>query len=256
MDDKRTLQLRVRYYQDTTSDGAPVREENFVRQEIDMALPVAQTALVLVDVWNVFRRQSALERAEVTTREAVVPVLSAAREAGITVVHAPSPKIAEQFVQLARHRPPEPKPAPDWPPAEFRRRKGPYAAYGGTRHRLPGRSWPFFELTVSPAIEVREDDAVIATGQQFHELLVERRILHLLYAGFAVNYCVLGRDYGMRAMAKRGYNLILLRDATGGVEYADTLDSMMATEIAIREVEDRLGFTALNVDFLAACKCG
>ena len=256
MGDRRTLQLRVQYYQDTTSDNAPVREENFVRREIDMALPVAQTALVLVDVWNVFRRQSTLERAEVIIREAVVPVLAAVREAGITIVHAPSPKIAEQFAQLARHRPPESEPAPGWPPAEFRRREGPYAAYGGTRHRLPGRSWPFSELTVSPAIEVREDDAVIATGQQLHELLVERHILHLLYAGFAVNYCVLGRDYGMRAMVKRGYNLILLRDATGGVEYGDTLDSMMATEIAVREVEDRLGFTASNVDFLAACKCG
>jgi nicotinamidase-related amidase len=251
--EQRVLNLRVRYYQDETRDGEPVLEENFVRREIDMALPVAETALVLVDVWNVFRRASALERAKVVTGEAVVPVLEACREVGMAIVHAPSPKIAEQYSQLARHAAPERGPARDWPPREFRARTGAYSSYGGTRHRMPGRKWPYEELTISPEIEVRDDDEVIATGDQLHAFLRERQILHLLYVGFAANYCVIGRDYGIRAMGKRGYNIVLLRDATGGVEYGDTLDRMWATELAIREVEDRFGFTASNVDFLAAC---
>ncbi len=251
--EQKDLNLRVRYYQDETPGDESVHEKNFVRREIDMALPIAETALVLVDVWNVFRRASAMERAEVATREAVVPVLDACRKAGMAIVHAPSPKVAEQYPQLAKHAAPEPGPARDWPPRDFRARTGEYAAYGGTRYRFPGRKWPYEELTISPAIDVRDDEEVIATGDQLHAFLRGRRILHLLYVGFAANYCVIGRDYGIRAMGKRGYNIVLLRDATGGVEYGDTLDRMWATELAIREVEDRFGFTASNADFLDAC---
>ena len=81
-----------------------------------------------------------------------------------------------------------------------------------------------------------------------------RRILHLLYIGFAINWCVLGKDYGIRAMKDRGYNPILLRDATTGVEFPDTLDTLQATELAVREVEQQHGFTASNRDFLTACR--
>ena len=70
-------------------------------------------------------------------------------------------------------------------------------------------------------------------------------VQHLLYAGFATNWCILNRDYGMRAMAQRGYNMILLRDATMGVEFPDTLAAETATEMAIREVEQQLGFFSL-----------
>ena len=29
--------------------------------------------------------------------------------------------------------------------------------------------------------------------------------MHLIYAGFATNWCILNRDYGMWAMAQRGW---------------------------------------------------
>ena len=51
-------------------------------------------------------------------------------------------------------------------------------------------------------------------------------------------------------MKDRGYNPILLRDATTGVEFPDTLDALQATELAVREVEQQHGFTATNRDFL------
>ena len=106
---------------------------------------------------------------------------------------------------------------------------------------------------MSPAIEVLDEEFVIATGEQLHELLTERRILHLLYVGFATNWCIRNRDYGMPAMASRSYNTILLRDATMGVEYPDTVETCLATEIAIRECEQQNGFSASNADFFAAC---
>jgi nicotinamidase-related amidase len=253
----------VQYFQDSTPAGQPCREENFIRREIDMALPAEQTALVLVDMWNIHFIESWLERAVQVTRDAVVPALEAARDAGLTIVHAPSPPVAAPYPQLQRHRQsesPEPAPPHDWPPTEFCRRAGDYAAFRGPRDQPPGIAvhWDQMkdQLGMTSAIEVRDDDFVIATGQQLHDLARERRILHLVYAGFATNWCILNRDYGMRAMSRRAYNLILLRDSTTGVEFPDTLEGLMATEMAIREVEVQLGFSASNADFLRACRGG
>lgn len=253
-----TLNLTVRYFQDSTPADVPCREESFIRREIPMALPIDKTALVLVDTWNTHFIESWLERAKQVTVEAVVPVLNAAREAGLTVVFAPCPEVAARFKQLARHTPPAPTPEPDWPPLAFRRRQGEYAAYRGPRNQPPsiGIHWDRLAPTLgmSSAIDVGDEEYVIATGQQLHELLRDKGILHLLYCGFATNWCVLGRDYGIRTMGRRGYNIVLLRDATCGVEFPDTLPTQFATEIAIREAEQVHGFSASNADFFAACR--
>ena len=253
-----TLNLRVRYFQDSTPADVPCREENFICREFTMPLPVAQTAFVLVDMWNTHFIQSWIERATDITLNKVVPTLNAAREAGLTIVHAPCPEVARQYPQLERHTPPVGSAPLDWPPPEFRSRSGAYTVYRGPRSQPPGISvhWDKHaqKLAMSPAIEVKDDDFVVATGQQLHDLLKARGVLHLIYVGFATNWCVLGRDYGIRSMARRGYNIVLLREATTGVEFPDTLDKLMTTEIAIREVEQQYGFTASNADFYGACR--
>jgi nicotinamidase-related amidase len=246
------LDLKVQYFQDSPPKGLPYREEHFIRRNVSMPLPVEQTALVLVDLWDNRFIESWLERAERVTKEAVVPVLAAARRIGLTVVHAPSPPVAELFEQLKRHVPPVPGEVSDWPPAEFRSRQGQYAVFRGPRAQPPGIP-SIDRLGMSPHIEVLAEEFVVATGEQLHALVRERGILHLVYAGFATNWCILNRDYGMRAMARRGYNLILLREATAGVEFPDTVEAELATEMAVREVEQQLGFSAANGDFLTAC---
>ena len=252
----KTLDVRVRYFQDSTPADVPCRETAFIRREFEMPLPVDETALVLVDLWNVHFIESWIARAAQITTECIVPVIDAARQAGLTVVHAPSPPVAEQYPQLQRHKPPAPSLPSAWPPSDFRGREGGYAVYCGPRSQPPGIGihWDKLasQLSVSPAIDVQDDDFVIATGQQLHALLAERRILHLLFAGFATNWCVLGRDYGIRSMSRYGYNILLLRDATTGVEFPDTYDNLFTTEIAIREVEQQYGFSVSNADFFAA----
>ena len=115
----KTLDLRVRYFQDSTPADVPCRETAFIRREFEMPLPVEETALVLVDLWNVHFIESWIERAAQVTTECVVPVINAAREAGLTIVHAPSPSVAAQYPQLERHKPPEPSTPSAWPPLRF-----------------------------------------------------------------------------------------------------------------------------------------
>ena len=246
------LDLKVQYFQDSPPAGRLYREEHFIRRHVQMELPVDQTAPVLVDLWDNHFIESWLERADRITREAVVPVLEQARRTGLTIVHAPSPAVAEQFDQLKQHVPPLPGAESDWPPVAFRSRQGAYASFRGPRAQPPGI--PSIDaLGMSPHIDVQDGEHVVATGDQLHDLLRANGVLHLLYAGFATNWCILNRDYGMRAMAQRGYNMILLRDVTMGVEFPDTLAAETATEMAIREVEQQLGFSATKDDFLAAC---
>ncbi len=252
----KTLNLQVRYFQDSTPADVPCRETAFIRREFEMPLPIDETALVLVDLWNVHFIETWIERAKQVTVDCVVPVIDAARQVGMTIVHAPSPSVAAQYPHLKRHKPPEPASPLTWPPSDFRGREGDYSVYRGPRSQPPGIGvhWDKLasQLSMSPAIDVKEDEFVIATGQQLHELLEERKILHLIFAGFATNWCVLGRDYGIRSMSRYGYNIILLRDATTGVEFPDTYDNLFTTEIAIREVEQQYGFSASNADFFAA----
>ena len=254
------LDLKVRYFQDSTPAGVPCREENFIRREIGMELPVDRTALVLVDLWNTHFIDSWIERAARVTREAIVPAIESSRDAGLTVIHAPSPEVARQFSQSSRNPPPPVPPGggADWPPPAFRGREGEYRAYLGPRSQPPGIGihWdPISDgLTISPAVEVRDGDVVIASGAELHEVLAERNVLHLVYAGFATNWCVLGRDYGIRSMARYGYNIVFLRDCTAGVEFPDTLDELFVTEIAVREIGQQVGFSASNADFFESCQ--
>ena len=124
-----TLQLKVQYFQDSTPTSVPCREENFVVRELDFALPVEQTALVLIDLWNVHHIDSWIERAEAVTTEVIAPLIGRARECGLTIVQAPSPGVLANFpdkYEVYQGCTPEPEPGPpqSWPPAEFRNRQG------------------------------------------------------------------------------------------------------------------------------------
>ena len=110
-----TLQLKVQYFQDSTPKEVPCREENFVVRELEFALPVEQTALVLVDLWNVHHIDSWIERAEAVTKEVIAPLIERAREGGLTIVQAPSPGVLANFpdkYEVYRGCTPEPEQGP------------------------------------------------------------------------------------------------------------------------------------------------
>jgi len=257
------LELRVRYYQDSTPSGVPCIETNFKRREIMMPLPVQETALILVDIWNVLHIKSWIERTKKITVNAVVPVIEKARAARLTIVHAPSPEVAEKYPLSTKYASDAelfhtPK-MYNWPPKDFVKRQGDYRIFAGPSDQPPGVKKKEKELQLPPldlssAIKVHPDDYMISTGSQLQRLLKHKHILHLIYAGFATNICVINRDYGMRAMSNLGYNTILLRDSTTGIEWPDTVDNLFVTELAIREVENEIGFSVSNEDFFKACE--
>lgn len=263
MSNQPKLELRVRYYQDSTPPGVPCIETNFTRREIVMPLSVQATALILVDVWNVLYIKNWIERAKKITVNAIVPVIEKARVAGLTIVHAPSPEVAEKYPLSTKYALDTelfctPK-MHDWPPKDFVKRQGDYRIFAGPRDQAPGvknkqKELQLPPLNLSPAIKVHPNDYMVSTGSQLQRVLKHKRILHLIYVGFATNICIVDRDYGMRSMSKLGYNTILLRDSTTGVEWPDTVGNLFATELAIRRIENKIGFSASNEDFFKACE--
>ena len=252
------LDVAARYYHVYTDSEAPCNEENFHLVERRLPLPVSQTALVLVDVWATHYIDSWLQRAARITQERIVPLTTALRSAGVTIIHAPSPFVVE------RHHPdcmPETARAeaePSWPPRDFRGlyRQGEHAVFGRDQEPRLSAALARYEteLKISPLMQPAAGDVVVATGDQLHQQLESRQILHLLYAGFATNWCVIGRDYGMIAMNGRGYNNILVRDATTGVEFHDTVADLSATAVTIREVETKYGWSAITADLIEGAR--
>jgi nicotinamidase-related amidase len=232
------------------TDGGPFRQAVW---EIDPAA----AALVLVDIWDDHTVLSHRERALTIVRERIAPVLTAARTAGLAVIHAPSPEAAAPLApsQRLRHRlgawlghhVRRLLERPDWPPRDFRRRAGSWAAFDARRPPSEPR------LRGIPAeVKPQPGEPVVLSGAALHRALRRRKILHLFYAGFAANLCLhWTRDYSIEAMLRRGYNPILLRDCTTGIETADTLDGLLTTRVAVQQIEQSAPSTTA-ADLLAA----
>lgn len=252
------LELDVRFLRHGTDDGVECREERLVRQERTWTIPAEQSALVLVDCWAEHFIRSHQEASDRIIRERLAPVVAAAWAAGVTIVHAPSPVWVEAYPQWVAYASEADlgfsEPAADpWPPEAFRKRIGEHAQFARFVEpkvtewlREPSR------YRIHEALGPEPGDFVIKTGDQLHRLLKHRKLLHLFYAGFATNICILFRDYGTRAMAQRGYNIILLRDCTTGIEHAETVKDQGLTRAAIDTVEVSAGHTTTAEQFLAA----
>lgn len=255
------LQLSVRHIvHEPNLPHLPYREEHFGYVHLPASIPVEQTALVLVDCWDQIIVESFQERAERICEETICPVLEASRAADITVVHAPSPPVAEKFREFWLPASVEDEAAvvpaaQDWPPSDFSQRRGEWAHLQARRSGLHQEQLDRIDRdrSIHPAVLPEKGDYVIATGEQLHRLCRERGILYLFYVGFATNICVPDRDYGMRAMRERGYALMLLRDATTGVEARDTYPLLGATSVMIHQFELRdIAGTITSDAFLAS----
>ena len=254
------IKLQVRYQRHATDEGVRYSEDNFERAFLDWTMKSEEIALVMVDCWNIHPIVTHQQRAGKICSERIAPLAQACRDAGIAVIHAPSPGQAKLYPQWTRYATDAelfgtPAPPPDWPPQEFRSREGDYAQFAKTPEPELKR-WLEEDLDKRAIIDCltpQADDFVVATGDQLHRLCRHNEILHLFYCGFAANMCVSGRDYGMRTMNLRGYNLALLRDCTSAIEAQTTYPEMALTEAAILEVEMITGFTATSDDLLAAC---
>jgi nicotinamidase-related amidase len=239
------FRVRPRYFRLYTDSGVELAEENFRYRELDWAIPLQRAALVSLDVWDSHFARDTLERIEKITVERIAPLVEVCRAEGLQVIHAPAGPVAQKQANWVKLIPEEEKPqpvwpnSPDWPPAEFRRKQGEYAGYARpdepqnaerNRHREERRDF-------HPAVRPVGDEAVVLDGEELHRLCHQRGILFLFYVGFNTNACIVMRDYGTFTMHARGYEAILVRDCTTGMETHETVGDLTCTRGQIATLE-------------------
>jgi len=235
----KTIHIQPRYHRWHVDPGQEWLETNTRYASLDWNLPVSQTALVLLDVWQRHYIKETEDRAENIINEKYVPLLAKVREQGMLVIHAPSPQAAMKhpnWVKLVSTSEINP-PNDSWPPAEFRSLSGPYKAFRRPAEPRESERQALPELTFHPKVTPQGKEAVVATGEELHRYCKQKGILFLLYAGFNTNACIISRDYGATQMSNRGYSVSLIRDCTTGMETKETQAGLLQTNGAILLLE-------------------
>lgn len=110
----------------------------------------------------------------------------------------------------------------------------------------------FAQLDFMPQARPLADEGVAENAEQLFALCKERAINHLIYAGFAINWCLLLSPGGMADMAKHGLMCSALRQAVTAVENRETARDELCKEIALWRVALAFGFVFDVDDLLGA----
>lgn len=266
------LEIPTNYYQHFDADYAAEPSEKGFGGWKKATLPFSKhhTALVVMHAWDCgtkeqypgwHRAAPYISRADRICRTVIPRLLKSARDANLTVMHVvgsgtyykdlPGYKHA---VQLAGSEPPSPEKAKTDPIKgkldAFRRDKG----FPGA-HNLADINRGFAALDFPDEARPLDSEGVAATGNQLFALCKERQINHLVYAGFAINWCLLLSPGGMAEMGNRhGMLCSTIRQATTAVENLESAQEELCKEIALWRVALAFGFVFDLDDFTAALK--
>lgn len=172
---------------------------------------IDETAIVICDMWDKHWCRGATSRC---TQLAINmnPVLNAAREKGIQIIHAPSSTLA--FYD-------------DWP----QRRRMTMAPAAAKPEELAIQDEPLpIDYTdggcetgdkgygawtrQSPYIDISPYDGISDSGDEIYNYFMEQGIKNMIIMGVHTNMCILNRPFGIKQMTKWGIQCILVRDLT------------------------------------------
>lgn len=234
-----TLNVRPRYHRWHVDPGVDWIETNTGYAHLDWTIPLSQAALILVDVWDHHYLKDAEARAEGVIDQHLAPLLKSCRAAGLKIIHAPSPPHAVRhpnWVNAGKTL--TVAPSDGWPPPEFRSKSAQFKAYRRpSEPRDPELVRLRAGLKIHPKVLPAGEEPVVATGEELHQLCKRSGVLFLFYAGFNTNACILVRDYGTLEMSRRGYEVILVRDCTTGMESRQSQPGLCQTNGAILFLE-------------------
>ena len=211
-----TLSLRARRrVEDPPGSGKFRTSEEVLRWE------VAQTAIIICDVWDTDRCVTEVQRNRILAPR-INEAASAARSLGVMIFHCPSDTIgyyARTPQRLRMQRAPMvPSPipigaTPQNPDPLFCGVCGDNISDGFFTGPEPSTSrnnvpWQ----REHPAIDIAGYDGVSENGQEVYNFCKQEGITNLAITGVHTNECVLNRSFGIRMMTRLGFNMVLVRD--------------------------------------------
>ena len=186
----------------------------------------SETAIIICDMWSDHPCKMAAQRvADMAPR--MNDVISAARDRGVFIVHAPSGGVdlyeGTPFRKRMKEAPEHKAPIPikgHWECELDRETELPIVASQraekashGCDDPVPGPH-PDFDRHQHPAIGITGWDGISQSGQEIWNVFQRERIRNVVLMGVHTNMCVLGRPFGIRMMVKLGYQVALCRNLT------------------------------------------
>ena len=211
-----TLNLRARRRSDQPAGGGKVRiSERVLRWE------VAQTAIIICDMWDTHTCNSSAQRVGVLAPR-MNQVVTAARSLGVMIIHAPSDTMkfyegtpGRQRMQRAPKAPSSvPIAACPRDPAESRMFPIDDSEGGCDDPIVKQWTGPYPWKRENPAIDIVGYDGISDNGQEIYNFCKQEGITNVALMGVHTNICILNRSFGIRQLTQLGFQVVLARDLT------------------------------------------
>ncbi len=232
------VRLSARLYRQFDADpSCPGPGEAFAGwQTVEAELAPAHTALVVMHAWDCgppdafpgWRR--AVEytpRADRILRDVFPPLLAAVRTSPLPVFHVVGGRDYyshlpgyRRAAQLAGQPQPPPEVVPD--PTHLRLQKLREAGGSPGAHNRADIAAGFAQLDFAPQARPVGDEGIAENGLQLAALCRAHGVNHLIYVGFALNWCLLMSPGGMVDMGRHGCLCSTIVEATTAVENRET----------------------------------
>jgi len=121
-------------------------------------------------------------------------------------------------------------------------------------HNVADIAAGFARLDFAPAARPVGAEGIAANGAQLAALCRTHGVNHLLYTGFAINWCLLMSPGGMVDMARHGCLCSTIREAVTAVENRETARDEREKQQALWRVALEFGFVFSLADLLGALR--
>ena len=264
-----TITVPAQYYQQFDADySLEVPAEGYGGwKKADIEIALDHTAVVVMHAWDCgtfeqypgwYRAVEYIPRANEISRTVFPKLLSAMRASDMALFHVvgggayykdyPGYKRA---VELAGPKPETLEQVKTDPMLEHLKQFKAEHVSIGPRNRLDVERG-FEKVDFTPESRPLREEGIAQNAHQLFALCKQAGVNHLIYAGFAINWCLLLSPGGMADMQKRGVMCSAFHQAVTAVENKETARKELCKEIALWRVALAFGFV-FDVDtFIAA----
>ncbi len=206
----------------------------------------SETLVIVCDMWDDHYCKRAAQRVGVMVPR-MNEVLTAARDHGVAIVHAPSGTMdlyegtpyRTRMKQAPKAKPPvplekwcnlDPKREPPMP-VETAKCSCDDPVVGPAVRRFSRQH---------PGLDITGYDGVSDSGEEIFNFCEQEKIKNVVLMGVHTNMCVLGRPFGIRQMVKLGKNVVLCRDLTDAMydpRQPPYVSHARGTELVVEHIE-------------------
>ena len=252
------MKIAASYYQQFDANPAlDVPGEGYGGwREAEIELSPEHTALVVMHAWETgtpeqypgwHRCVEYIPRAQRICNEVFPPLLTAVRESKLKLFHVVGP--GDNFkpypgyrhaLDLAGPQPMIESAASDPVLEQLREFRSEHVFVG--KHNQEDVARGFADMDFAPEARPVGDEGIAENSEQLFALCQEANVNHLIYAGFAIDGCLLLSPGGMLDMSRRGIMCSAIRQAVTAIECKETARNELAKQVALWRVAVLFGF--------------